>query len=319
MKSSQSTQFIDQRGRQFELLTLTAPDPSACFADSPFLVPFDGSFNISKYSTKPPKGAPGERDSRSARKEICKGIGEFQDALYAEDKTGLTVALQGMDAAGKGGLIRRLTERITAGGCRVTPFKAPNDLELDQDFMRRLWPAVATRGMLAFLDRSHLEEVLVVRVHPEFLKGQRLPHLLKGEEIWNQRFKAIRDIEWHLAHQGFPMVKIWLHVSKEEQAKRLIDRAQESKKNYKYSERDISETMDHWDEYQFAAQEALRNLSTPWAPCYCIPADQKEFAALSVAEILYGTLKAIDPQYPSLSPEEAEGKKRLIERLRTRL
>jgi len=210
----------------------------------------------------------------------------------------VVVVLQALDAAGKDGAIKHVMTGLNPQGVTVSSFKAPSHEELAHHFLWRTAQALPRRGQFGIFNRSHYEEVLVVRVHPEFLAAQHLPHV-KGD-VWKRRFREINDWERMLADNGFPMVKIFLHLSKEEQKRRLLDRIDTPEKNWKFSMADVHERS-HWDDYQAAYEDMLRHTSTEAAPWFVVPADHKWFTRVIVAEVLVATLMDLDPQYPVVS------------------
>jgi len=224
-------------------------------------------------------------------------LAQYQERLAAQDTYGLLVVLQAIDAAGKDGTIRHVMSGVNPQGVEVTSFKAPSLAELDHDFLWRAGLRLPGRGTIGIFNRSYYEEVLVVRVHPEFLGGQRLPASATGKDIWTRRFREINDWEHYLVDNGFRIVKLFLNVSKEEQAKRFLDRIEHPEANWKFSPRDVAE-REHWDDYQHAFGEMLSNTSTKWAPWHVIPADRKWFMRVAASAVILDALMDIDPQYP---------------------
>jgi PPK2 family polyphosphate:nucleotide phosphotransferase len=242
-------------------------------------------------------------------------LAELQDRLYSQDTYGVLFVLQAMDAAGKDGMIKHVMSGINPQGVTVTSFKAPSSEERDHTYLWRAQRAVPARGMIGIFNRSHYEDVLVVKVHPEYLAGAQLPpSALKGD-IWKRRYREINDFERHLVDNGIKVVKVFLNVSKEEQRLRFLSRIDDPTKNWKFSSGDVDERQ-HWDAYQAAFAQMLSATSTEWAPWYVVPADKKWFARLSGAAILAHTLLEIDPQYPTLAADEmarlAESRERLL-------
>lgn len=274
--------------------------------DSPWLVPFDGEFRVDGTRTAPPKDAPAKGKRKERLAAAIEKLDELQRRLYADDRWSLLTVFQAMDAAGKDGTIRAVLSGVDPAGCQVSSFKAPSSEELDHDFLWRVTRRLPERGRIGVFNRSHYEEVLVVRVHPEFLDGQRLPHRPeKLDELFAERLESIVEYERHLARSGTAIVKIWLNVSREEQRARFLERLDEPEKNWKFNSGDVKE-RGHWDAYMAAYQYALRATSKPWAPWYAIPADSKSFARMAVAEILVATLEKIEPSYPlALESEKA--------------
>jgi len=248
-----------------------------------------------------PAATDGIRDKAAAQERLDLGLAalfELQARLAAAETHGVVVVLQALDAAGKDGAIKHVMTGLNPQGVSVSSFKAPSHEELAHHFLWRTARELPRRGQFGIFNRSHYEEVLVVRVHPEFLAAQHLPHV-KGD-IWKRRFREINDWERMLADNGFPMVKIFLHLSKEEQKRRLLDRIDTPEKNWKFSMADVHERS-HWDDYQNVYEDMLRHTSTEAAPWYVVPADHKWFTRVIVAEVLVATLMDLDPQYPVVS------------------
>ncbi|AUY53934.1 polyphosphate kinase 2 family protein [Streptomyces sp. CB01881] len=229
-------------------------------------------------------------------------LAEYQDRLAAQDTYGVLLCLQALDAGGKDGTIRHVMSGVNPQGVHVSSFKVPSAEELDHDFLWRYAQRLPARGDIGIFNRSHYEEVLVVRVHPEVLDRQRLPDEAKGPGIWEDRYRAINDWERYLTENGFKVVKIFLNLSKEEQRTRFLKRIDLPEKNWKFSAADIRE-RERWDDYQEAFSEMLSATSTPWAPWYVVPADRKWFARICAAAVLAHTLIGLDPQYPTVGDE----------------
>ncbi len=234
-----------------------------------------------------------------------KRLAELQDRLYANDQWAVLVVLQAMDAAGKDGVIKHVMSGVNPQGCEVHPFKAPSAEELDHDFLWRVGMRLPSRGRIGIFNRSYYEEVLAVRVHQEFLEREKIPKALIGKKLWEQRFKSIRAFERHLAHNGTVVIKFFLHVSKEEQRKRLLARLDEPGKRWKFSAGDIAERK-LWDKYMNAYDDMIRATSRDEAPWYVIPADHKPFARLMVAAALIETLEGLDLKYPKIEGKALE-------------
>jgi PPK2 family polyphosphate:nucleotide phosphotransferase len=232
-------------------------------------------------------------------------LSEEQERLWAQDQHSVLVVLQAMDAAGKDGLIKHVMSGLNPQGCRVHSFKKPSDEELDHDFLWRCYQRLPARGEIGIFNRSYYEEVLVVRVHPEYLGGQRLPGLEVNGKFWERRFESIRDFEKHLARNGCTILKFFLNVSREEQKKRFIERLDNPEKNWKFSEQDVKE-RGFWDRYMAAFEEALRGTSTKHAPWYVIPADHKWMARSLVAGIVAKTIRDLPLEIPKVSPERKQ-------------
>ncbi len=285
------------------------PTPSVMndSVESPYRVPFDGSFELDRYSTRPPPDAPDRKGLKAGLTEAVDELADLQRILYAHNHHAVLLVFQAMDAAGKDGTIRHVLSGVNPTGCQVFSFKVPSAEELDHDFLWRTARSLPERGRIGVFNRSYYEEVLVVRVHPEYLRAQRLrraPDLLaEGDRLWEERFDSIRDHEKHLARNGTVILKFFLNVSREEQRLRFLSRLDEPEKNWKFSVADVEE-RGHWDSYMHAYQEALRETSRPWAPWYAIPADDKPFMRLSVARIVVERLRRLDLRYPAVAPDD---------------
>jgi PPK2 family polyphosphate:nucleotide phosphotransferase len=270
---------------------------------SPYRVPFDGSFELGRAPTNPPDDAPERKQRKKQLEKTIDQLYELQRLLYADDRYAVLCVFQAMDAAGKDSTIRAVTTGVNPAGFQVFSFKAPSKGELDHDFLWRSAIRLPERGRIGIFNRSYYEEVLVVRVHPGFLDSQRLPHRPDDDALWTERYASIRDHEHHLAKNGTVVLKFWLNVSREEQARRFLRRIDRPDKNWKFSSRDIMERR-HWDDYMLAYQEALNATSRPWAPWYAIPADDKPYMRWRVARVIRDQLAALDLRYPSLPDEE---------------
>ncbi|MCA9581111.1 MAG: polyphosphate kinase 2 family protein [Myxococcales bacterium] len=282
---------------------------------SPFLVPFSGGFSLSERSTRPQVNLS-KSESKERLEDLGKEMDKLQRVLYASRRPPVLVVLQGMDAAGKDGTLRAVTRGLNPQGCPVYSFKAPTHLELEHDFMWRIVRRLPQRGRIGFFNRSHYEEVLAVRVHPEFLQAQGLEASPKDDSFWHGRFETIRSFEEHWARSGMVVLKFWLHLSKDEQTRRLLDRVDDPDSNWKFNARDVEERA-HWPDYMRAAEEALAATSRPWAPWYCIPADDKPSMRVAVAETLLGTLRSLDLDYPTLSEQDRSTMEQLAVGLRS--
>jgi PPK2 family polyphosphate:nucleotide phosphotransferase len=227
---------------------------------------------------------------------------EYQARLAAQDTYGVLVVLQALDAAGKDGTIRHVMSGVNPQGVRVESFKVPSARELDQDFLRRYQERLPSRGEIGIFNRSHYEEVLVVRVHPENLLRQQLPAATRKRHVWRRRYEAINDWEHYLSENGFRIVKIFLNLSREEQRVRFLKRIDLADHNWKFSSHDVEERQS-WDAYQEAFSEMFSHTSTPWAPWYVIPADRKWFARTAAAAVIANALIEIDPQYPRVGDQ----------------
>lgn len=278
--------------------------------DSDYRVPFEGRFRVEDCPTRPPKDSPDKDECKHRLQMLVEELEDLQRMLYAEDRRALLLIFQALDAAGKDGTIRAVLSGVNPAGCQVFAFKQPSAEELDHDFLWRAVRALPERGRIGVFNRSYYEEVLVVRVHPQYLKAQRLPDAPAPEKLWAQRYESIRDFEQHLARNGTVILKFWLNVSKEEQRRRFLARIEEPEKNWKFSTADVQERA-HWKDYMRAYQEALDATSKPWAPWYAIPADDKPYMRMCVADIMVRSLKSLDLSYPQVSDEQRAGLKEM--------
>jgi PPK2 family polyphosphate:nucleotide phosphotransferase len=261
----------------------------------------DGTgFELKSWSTRDDGGIESKRAGRELLRASVARLSELQEKLYAQDRWGVLLVFQAMDAAGKDGAIKHVMSGINPQGCQVHSFKAPSAEELDHDFLWRTTRALPERGRIGIFNRSYYEEVLVVRVHPELLEKQKLPPDLVTKEIWRQRFEDIRGFEEHLARNGILVLKFFLNVSREEQRERFMERLDRSEKNWKFSAADVRERR-HWDGYMEAYQDAIRHTSAPHAPWIVVPADRKWFSRLVVAETVVVALEGLDLAFPEVS------------------
>jgi PPK2 family polyphosphate:nucleotide phosphotransferase len=245
-------------------------------------------------------------DKHDAEKLLRKGIEhltELQDRLYAQDRWSLLLIFQAVDAAGKDGTIKHVMSGVNPQGCEVYSFKAPSAEELDHDFLWRAARRLPERGRIGIFNRSHYEEVLVVRVHPETLAAQKLPPELATRNIWKDRYEDINGFERHLARNGTVIRKFFLNVSRKEQKKRLLARLDDTQKNWKFSIGDVGERA-LWKDYMTAYEQMIEATSTPWAPWYVVPADNKWFTRLVVADIIVAALEGLDLAYPKVGKEK---------------
>jgi PPK2 family polyphosphate:nucleotide phosphotransferase len=242
-------------------------------------------------------------------------LADYQDRLAAEGRRGLLIVLQGIDAAGKDGTIRHVMSGVNPQGVVVHSFKVPSAEELSHDFLWRYTRALPGRGQIGIFNRSHYEEVLVVRVHPDLLGPQRLPDATRSDELWQRRYRDINEWERHLGNSGFRIVKLFLNLSKEEQRTRFLKRIDLAEKNWKMSAADVRERR-CWDDYQRAYSQMLSHTSTESAPWHVIPADRKWFARIAVSAVIVQALVKLDPQYPTVSEadrqELAEAREELV-------
>ncbi|HEY4256959.1 MAG TPA: polyphosphate kinase 2 family protein [Candidatus Udaeobacter sp.] len=260
------------------------------------------------------------KDEHKARAKEALAMGitelaELQDKLYAQDKWAVLLIFQAMDAAGKDGAIKHVMSGINPQGCQVFSFKSPSAEDLDHDYLWRCMKCLPNRGHIGIFNRSYYEEVLVVRVHPEFLAKQKLPPQLTGKKIWEDRFEDIRNFEQYLARNGVLVRKFFLHVSKKEQKRRFLERIDDPSKNWKFSSNDANE-RDYWDDYMEAYEEMIQETATKYAPWYVVPADNKWFTRVVVASAVIETLVDLDLEYPKVGEDKlkelAAAKKKLL-------
>ena len=244
-----------------------------------------------------------KHDSTRLLEEGIEVLAELQPRLAAQDTYGLLVVLQGIDSGGKDGTIRHVLTGVNPQGVRVSSFKVPSAEELDHDYLWRYAMRLPARGEIGIFNRSHYEEVLVVRVHPENLDREKLPQEAKRDGVWHRRYREINDWERYLAANGFKIVKLFLNLSKEEQRQRFLRRIDLPDHNWKFSAADIAE-RGRWDDYQRAFSEMLSHTSTEWAPWWVIPADRKWFARVAAAAVIGRALAELDPRYPVPGTEE---------------
>ncbi len=281
------------------------------FSTEPFLVtpgkPLDMTLFNPEWKDDPELESFGIDKLHDQAKKILKTrrkeLAEAQELLYADNRYSLLIIFQGRDAAGKDSTIEHVMSGVNPQGCQVFSFKAPSKEELDHNFLWRCWKAVPERGRIGIFNRSHYEEVLVVRVHPEFLDGQNIPKPLITNDIWKERYEDINGFERHLTRNGTVVIKFFLNVSKEEQKNRFLKRLDEEKKNWKFSHSDLGE-RGHWDAYTEAFNDMLTETSTEHAPWYIIPADNKDVMRALVSRIIVDRLDELDLQYPELSEDE---------------
>jgi PPK2 family polyphosphate:nucleotide phosphotransferase len=271
--------------------------------ESPYLVPFDDSFKLRKLQTDPDDNEGKEANVAALAHAIDK-LSKLQEKLYAQHRYSVLLIFQAMDAAGKDGTIRAVMTGINPQGCQVYAFKSPNANELDHDFLWRVQRDLPERGRIGIWNRSHYEEVLVVRVNPKYLESQNLPRRPKDlADLWTERYESIAAAEKHWARNGCVVLKFFLNVSQKEQHKRFLERVTDPEHFWKFNSSDMAESK-KWDDYQDAYQDALAATSKPWAPWYAIPADSKHYMRRAVADVVVGTLKQLDLQYPSLPARE---------------
>jgi len=248
-------------------------------------------------------------EDKARAKEVLQigttGIAELQDMLYAQDKWAVLLIFQAMDAAGKDGTIKHVMSGVNPQGCQVFSFKSPSSEDLDHDFLWRSMRCLPNRGNIGIFNRSYYEEVLVVRVHPEFLAKQKIPPALVTDDIWQDRFEDIRSFERYLHRNGTKILKFFLHVSKREQKRRFLARTEDPEKNWKFSASDMAERQ-YWDEYQDAYEDMIRNTATKDSPWYVVPADNKWFTRAVVGAAIVDTLASLDLAYPKVDKKRRQ-------------
>ena len=245
-------------------------------------------------------------DKERGKEALASGVellSELQDKLYAQDRWGVLLIFQAMDAAGKDGAIKHVMSGINPQGCQVYSFKAPTSDDLDHDYMWRCQRCLPERGRIGIFNRSYYEETLVVRVHPEFLAKQKLPAELVTKDIWQERFQDIRAFERYLSRNGVLVRKFFLHVSKKEQKRRFLARLENPEKNWKFSAADMNE-RGFWDDYQKAYEDMIQNTATKHAPWYVVPADNKWFTRVVVAAAVIDALASLDLAYPEVTKDQ---------------
>ena len=251
-----------------------------------------------------PEDVAGIRSRRKAELALRSGVermAELQEKLYADDRWSLLLIFQAMDAAGKDSTIAHVMSGVDPQGCQVFSFKSPSSEELDHDFLWRCARALPERGRIGIFNRSYYEEVLVVRVHPELLAHQKLPRGVTGDALWKERFDDIRNFERHLVRSGVAVRKFYLHMSKKQQKKRFLKRLDQPAKNWKFSAKDVEERA-YWREYMDAYEDMIRKTATEDAPWYVVPADNKWFTRIVVADAVIDALESLDLRYPKLDP-----------------
>ncbi|MEM7216842.1 MAG: PPK2 family polyphosphate kinase [Pseudomonadota bacterium] len=256
----------------------------------------------------------GKKEARKRLAALVDEFAELQERLYASDRHSLLLVFQGMDAAGKDSTIDKVTSGVNPAGFQVFNFKKPNSEELDHNFLWRCWRAVPERGRIGIFNRSHYEEVLVVRVHPGIVASRKLPDRRVDESFWQRRFDDINAMERHLANNGTRVLKFFLNVSKDEQKARFMSRLDNPEKNWKFSHSDLDE-RGHWDAYQYAFREMLSHTHSEHAPWFAIPADDKRSMRVIVASIIVKELKKLGLEYPSPDPADVQRYQEARERL----
>ena len=269
----------------------------------PFEIADGSTFRLKDFD---PAETLGIKSKEHAHKTLEQGIArltELQEKLYAQDRWGILLILQGMDAAGKDSTIKHVMSGVNPQGCQVSSFKTPSAEDLQHDFLWRTSRQLPERGHIGIFNRSYYEEVLVVRVHPEMLANQSIPRQFVSEDIWRKRFESINAFERYLTQNGFVVLKVFLHLSKKEQKRRFLERLEAPEKNWKFSMNDVLERK-HWSKYTEAYEGMIRNTSTKCAPWYIVPADHKWFARLVVAEAMIDAMGKLDVSFPEVGAEK---------------
>jgi len=269
----------------------------------------DFIFNSEKNSLKDFSSnfIDGYKDKKDAKNDLEKGVknlSKLQDKLYAHDEYSVLIIFQAMDAAGKDGTIKHVMSGINPQGCQVSSFKTPSSEELNHDYLWRCMKQMPERGKIGIFNRSYYEEVLVTKVHPEFLNNQKIPNLTKpNKKFWKQRYKDISNYEKYLTNNGTVILKFFLNVSEEEQKSRLLERINDETKNWKFSGNDLKE-RELWSDYMSSYEDMFKNTSTKYAPWYIIPADNKWFMRNTVSKIINEKLESLNLKYPTINDEQ---------------
>jgi PPK2 family polyphosphate:nucleotide phosphotransferase len=280
----------------------------------PYCVSKGEKFRLKDYDTSDTGEVRNKEQSQKIIDNRAGLLSNLQEKLYAQDRWAVLLVMQGMDAAGKDGVIKHVMSGVNPQGCNVHAFKAPSTEELNHDYLWRAHRFVPERGMIGIFNRSYFEEVLVVRVHPTLLRTQKLADPLITKRIWEKRYEDITAFENYLTHNGVVIRKFFLHVSKKEQKRRFLERLEDSKKNWKFSMADVKE-RGYWKDYQEAYEEMIQNTATKHAPWYVVPADNKWYTQLIVASAIISTLDELDLSFPDVDKE----KKKELESVRDSL
>ena len=260
-------------------------------------------FRLKDYDPSDTDGVKSKQHAEDILERRVGLLSDMQEKLYAQDRWALLLIFQAMDAAGKDGAIKHVMSGVNPQGCDVHAFKAPSNEELDHDYLWRAHKCIPSRGKIGIFNRSYYEEALVVRVHPPFLRAEKLPDRLITKHIWDERYEDINAFERYLTQNGVVIRKFFLHVSKEEQKKRFLERLEDPKKNWKFSMADVQERA-FWKDYQEAYEEMIQHTATKYAPWYVIPADNKWFTRLGVASAIIESLDGLDLSFPEVDEEK---------------
>ena len=269
----------------------------------PFAIADGSTFRLKDFDSAETLGIKSKEQAHKTLERGIARLADLQEKLYAQDRWGILLILQGMDAAGKDSTIKHVMSGVNPEGCQVSSFKSPSEEELQHDFLWRTSRALPERGRIGIFNRSYYEEVLVVRVHPEMLAKERIPKELDSDDIWRRRFESINAFERYLTRNGFVVLKMFLHLSKKEQKRRFLERLEAPEKNWKFSINDVLERK-HWSKYMEAYEDMIRNTSTKCAPWHVVPADHKWFARLVVAEAVIDAMQKLDLSYPEMDAEK---------------
>lgn len=274
-----------------------------------FLISPKTKVKLADYNPAYKDGFESEADAHQQLEDDIKRLRKLQEKLYADNRRSVLLIFQAMDAAGKDGTIKHVMSGLNPQGCQVYSFKHPSDEEYDHDFLWRHYKALPERGRIGIFNRSHYENVLICKVHPQYVLSERLPNINSVDDInddfWQKRYKQIRRFEKNIAQNGTVILKFFLHLSKDEQRNRFLERIDNPEKNWKFSFGDINE-RNYWDEYQTTYEDALSNTSLEVAPWYVIPADNKWFTRAAIANIIADKLESLDLNYPELPQEEKD-------------
>ncbi len=278
----------------------------ACEFSEPFRITKGKDFRLKDFDPNDTLGLSKEADKPRAKEALAMGVtvlAELQDKLYAQDRWAVLLIFQAMDAAGKDGAIKHVMSGINPQGCQVFSFKSPTSDDLEHDYLWRCLKCLPNRGNIGIFNRSYYEEVLAVRVHPEFLEKQKLPPRVVGKNIWEERFEDIRNVEQYLSRNGVVIRKFFLHVSKKEQKRRFLERIDNAAKNWKFSANDAAE-RDYWDDYMEAYEDLIRETATKDSPWYVVPADNKWFTRVVVAAAVIEALADLKLEYPKVDEKK---------------
>jgi PPK2 family polyphosphate:nucleotide phosphotransferase len=281
---------------------------------APYCITDGEKFRLKDYDPADTNGVKSKRHAQNILDRRVGLLSDMQEKLYAQDRWALLVVLQGLDAAGKDGVIKHVMSGVNPQGCSVSAFKAPSDEDLNHDYLWRSHKFVPERGKIGIFNRSYYEEILIVRVHADLLKAQKLPARLVTKHIWDERYEDLNAYERYLTRNAVVVRKFFLHLSKEEQKKRLLERLDDPKKSWKFSMADVQE-RGFWRNYQEAYEETIRRTATKHSPWYVVPADNKWFTRLVVASVIIEALDALDLAFPVVDKEKRRELKTVRESL----